>query len=82
MNVLFLVLFFVLVILLIIVMFLLLRRLIFKINQLSMDYFLDKLKAYDNLADYIYKKMKSKYNVFIYGKLKKDYILVKNIKKL
>lgn len=40
------------------------------------------IKAYDNLADYIYKKMKSKYNVFIYGKLKKDYILVKNIKKL
>lgn len=58
MNVLFLVLFFVLIILLIIVMFLLLKRLIFKINQLSMDYFLDKLKAYDNLIEEKEKKIK------------------------
>ncbi len=58
MNILFLILFFVLVILLIIVMFLLLKRLIFKVNQQSMDYFLDKLKAYDQLVDDREKKLK------------------------
>ena len=32
-------------------MYLLLKRLVFKVNQQSMKYFVDKLKAYDNLID-------------------------------
>lgn len=51
MSTVFLILFFVIIILLIIIMFLLLKRLIFKVNQQSMDYFLDKLKAYDKLVE-------------------------------
>ena len=58
MSVLFLVLFFVFIILLIIIMFLLLKRLVFKVNQQSTDYFLDKLKVYDNLIDDREKKIK------------------------
>ena len=57
MTTVFLVLFFIFIILLIIIMFLLLKRLIFKVNQQSMDYFVDKLKVYDNLINEKEKKM-------------------------
>ena len=51
MSVIFLVLFFAFIVLLIIVMFLLLNKLVFKVNQQSIDYFVDKLKVYDNLIE-------------------------------
>ena len=57
MTTVFLVLFFIFIILLIIIMFLLLKRLIFKVNQQSMDYFVDKLKVYDTLIDEKEKKL-------------------------
>jgi len=57
MTTIFLVLFFVFIILLILIMFLLLKRLIFKVNQQSMDYFVDKLKVYDTLIDEKEKKL-------------------------
>ena len=51
MTVLFLVLFFVFIVFLIVIMFVLLKRLVTRINQQAIDYFVDKLKAYDNLID-------------------------------
>lgn len=51
MTILLLALFFVFIIFLIATMFLLLKRLVTKINQQAIDYFVDKLKAYDNLLD-------------------------------
>lgn len=51
MSILLLILFFVFIIFLIAIMYLLLKRLVANINQQAIDYFVDKLKVYDNLID-------------------------------
>ncbi len=52
-------------------MFLLLKRLVFKVNQQSMDYFLDKLKVYDKLINDKENKLKE-LNELIDNKEKKE----------
>lgn len=38
-----------------------------------------KIKAYNELADYCYSKLETRQKLFIYGKISKDNIIVKEI---